>query len=99
MFTVLFSIPHGKSCLLLSDMLNISKILYLLVSLGRNFGICTKFTTLHLYSTLHVGTQQTKVGLQRDTKNAAELLSCFKGTLTNAVGFTVYSFVVSVTGT
>ncbi len=90
LFIVLFFIPPGKDCLLLTlnDMLNISQIL--------NFGICTKFTTPRK--------QLTKVclGSKKNSEmdsiiecaekssfksSSAELLSCFKGTLTDALGF------------
>jgi hypothetical protein len=60
-------LSFGKNCLLLSFLFNISQILYFHI-IARDSEIYTEFTTPRK--------QQTKVGLQKSTENAAEPICC-----------------------
>jgi hypothetical protein len=67
---LLFCLPsqYGNNCLLFRFMFKINLSDSILVSITKNSGIYTKFTTPRK--------QQTKVGLQKSTENAAEAICC-----------------------
>jgi hypothetical protein len=88
MFTYfLFPLPHGKNCLLLSFMSNISQHLY-----GTCFYI-KKFFNLHKVHRLKRKRKQ-QMNLRKGTENATEPICClfFKGSLTNALVSTCSSY-------